>query len=247
MRDQHPYADQETLIDRQPPRQSGLGGKFFEGFAQLPMQRGQGNLVRTPEIHEFFAAQQTLRTLREQIADLQSQVDQAVADGHEAGLADGRGEAAREFAGHLTRIEQQVGTFFTNAEDTIADLAVRVAETIIGEVGGPDADYLAISRALSANIDREPFIVHAASDSVQVVRAALADLKSRMPNVRLPVAKQDNRLPAGRALLVTRFGSVDLDVQSQLKAIRSNLASTDAGQREYGGHDQSAQDHGANV
>jgi flagellar biosynthesis/type III secretory pathway protein FliH len=240
MRDLHPYPQETHGNGRSPthqassatapsvaPRQSGLEGKFFESFAQLPMQRGQGNLVRTPEIHEFFGAQQTLRSLRQQIDDLQTQVDQATADGHETGITEGRSEAAREFAGHLTRIEQEVGTFFSNAETTIADLAVRVAETIIGEVGGPNADYLAISRALSANIDREPFLVHASADSVQVVRRALADLKARQPHARLPVAKPDNRLPPGRAVLVTRFGSVDLDVHSQLKAIRENLANAD--------------------
>ena len=184
-------------------------------------------MVRTPEIHEFFGAQQTLSGLHQQIDDLQTQVERATAEGHETGLAEGRAEAAREFAGHLTRIEQEVGTFFSNAETTIADLAVRVAETIIGEVGGPNADYLAISRALSANIDREPCIVHASADSVQVVRRALADLKTRQPLARMPVAKLDNRLPPGRAVLVTRFGSVDLDVLSQLKAIRENLADAD--------------------
>jgi flagellar biosynthesis/type III secretory pathway protein FliH len=204
MRDQHPY----ILDSNQPnrtgpaPRQSGLDGSFFDSFAQLPMQRGHGTLVRTPEIHEFFEAQHTLRDLREQIDQLQTQVDRAVAEGRETGLGEGRSEAAREFASHLTRIEQEVSNFFSNAEGTIADLAVRVAETIIGEVGGPNADRIAISRALSANIDREPFIVHASADSVQVVRSALADLKTRVPNARLPVAKLDNRLPAGRAVLV---------------------------------------------
>jgi flagellar biosynthesis/type III secretory pathway protein FliH len=243
MRDQHPHQDgnrdhqtvQPEVIgvppfgahQSMPPRQSGLNGKFFENFAQLPVQRGRGPVVRTPEIHEFFDAQRTLRNLREQINDLQGQIDQATADGHETGLLEGRSEAAREFSGHLSRIEQEVSTFFGDAEKTIADLAVRVAETIIGEVGGPNADYLAISRALSANIDREAFIVHASADSIQVVRRALADMKARLPQARLPVAKLDNRLPPGRAVLVTRFGSVDLDVQSQLKAIRENLASAD--------------------
>jgi flagellar biosynthesis/type III secretory pathway protein FliH len=244
MRDQHPYPHENNgrqparpdiirttspaaVTAPLPPRQSGLDGEFFASFAQLPIQRGQGTVVRTPEIHEFFDAQQTLRSLRQQIDDLQTQVDQATADGHETGLSEGRSEAAREFAGHLTRIEQEVSTFFSNAENTIADLAVRVAETIIGEVGGSNADYLAISKALSAHIDREAFIVHASADSVQVVKRALADLKTRMPHARLPVAKLDNRLPPGRALLVTRFGSVDLDVHSQLKAIRENLANAD--------------------
>jgi flagellar biosynthesis/type III secretory pathway protein FliH len=219
----HPQAPNEGP----PPRHTSLDGKFFESFAQLPIQRGQGTVVRSAEIHEFFDAQQTLHSLRQQIDDLQGQVDQATADGHETGLSEGRSEAAREFAGHLTRIEQEVSAFFNNAETTIADLAVRVAETIIGEVGGPNADYLAISKALSANIDREAFIVHASADSVQVVRRALADLKTRLPQARLPVAKLDNRLPPGRAVLVTRFGSVDLDVHSQLKAIRENLANAD--------------------
>jgi flagellar biosynthesis/type III secretory pathway protein FliH len=241
MRDQHPFPHENNAGRQQPrpdvirsappavppPRQSSLDGTFFESFTQLPIQRGQGTVLRTPEIHEFFDAQQTLRGLRQQIDDLQAQVDQATADGHETGLTEGRSEAAREFAGHLTRIEQEVSTFFSNAENTIADLAVRVAETIIGEVGGPNADYLAISRTLSANIDREAFIVHASADSVQVVRRALTDLKARMPQARLPVAKLDNRLPPGRAVLVTRFGSVDLDVHSQLKAIRENLANAD--------------------
>jgi flagellar biosynthesis/type III secretory pathway protein FliH len=245
MRDQHPFrhdshggprmmrADvasppqQADLHPSIPPRQSGLSGAFFESFAQLPIQRGQGPLVRTPEIREIFDAQQTLRDLHQQINELQGQIDQATADAHETGLLEGRSEAAREFAGHLTRIEQDVGTFFSSAEKTIADLAVRVADTIIGEVGGSNADYLAISRALSANIDREAFIVHASADSVQVVRRALADLKARQPHARLPVAKLDNRLPPGRAVLVTRFGSVDLDVHSQLKAIRENLANAD--------------------
>jgi flagellar biosynthesis/type III secretory pathway protein FliH len=241
MRDQHPYAHDGHGSRPQPrpdvirsgtpatppPRRTSLEGAFFESFAQLPVQRGQGTLVRTPEIIEFFDAEQTLHALRQQSDDLQGQVDQATADGHETGLAEGRSEAAREFAGHLTRIEQEVSTFFSNAENTIADLAVRVAETIIGEVGGPNADYLAISRALTANIDREAFIVHASADSVQVVRRALTDLKTRMPQARLPVAKLDNRLPPGRAVLVTRFGSVDLDVHSQLKAIRENLANAD--------------------
>jgi flagellar biosynthesis/type III secretory pathway protein FliH len=234
MRDQHPYSDNDpgaftAVVAPQltAERHSNLDGTFFQSFAQLPVQRGRGNLVRTPEVSEIFGAQQSLRSLRQQIAELQSRVDAAMAEGHETGLAEGRSEAAREFAGHLTRTEQEVARFFSNAEATIADLAVRVAETIIGQVGGPDADYLAISRALTANIDREPFIVHASADTIEVVRTALADLKARQPHARLPTAKSDNRLPDGRAVLVTRFGSVDLDVQSQLKAIRDNLADAD--------------------
>jgi flagellar biosynthesis/type III secretory pathway protein FliH len=210
-------------------RQPALDGAFFETFAQLPTQRQQGSVIRTTELAEYFGAERHLATLHQQAGDLQSQVDAAVSEGHENGLADGRSEAAREFAQHLNRIEQEVATFFSNAEETIADLAVRVAETIIGQVGGADADYLAISRAIGANLDREPFIVHAASDSVQTVRKVLADMKADYPKARLPVAKADNRLPPGRAVLVTRFGSVDLDVQSQLRAIRENLANTDWG------------------
>jgi flagellar biosynthesis/type III secretory pathway protein FliH len=212
-------------------RQPMLEGKFFETFAQLPSQRRQGTVLRTPELSEYFGAERQVAVLHRQAGDLQAKVAAAVAEGHETGLAEGRSEAAREFAQHLNKIEQEVAAFFSNAEETIADLAVRVAETIIGQVGGPDADYLAISRAIGANIDREPFIVHAASDSVQTVRKAIEDLKAEYPKARLPVAKADNRLPPGRAVLVTRFGSVDLDVQSQLRAIRENLANSERGNR----------------
>jgi flagellar biosynthesis/type III secretory pathway protein FliH len=82
-------------------------------------------------------------------------------------------------------------------------------------------------------VNDAPYTLQVASNMLGIARGALRDLETENPGVAMPTLRLDARLPDGRALLVTRFGSIDLDVEAQLEAIRLSLMTSDAGAHGY--------------
>lgn len=196
---------------------------FFAQFQQLPRQRSTRKVIRGEAFADVFAAEQAVQRAQEQVDDLDQQVTQALQEARAEGLAEGRREAAEEYARQIARLEKRVADFYQSAETTVAELGIRVAEMILGPQSLPAAPAQAARRVILAHINRQPHAIHVAPDAEQHIQDVLAELREEFPSARLPSPKLDKRLPSGRAMLVTRFGSVDLDIESQIRLIRENL------------------------
>ena len=140
------------------------------------------------------------------------------------GLREGRRNARRELARELNRLEHQRADFFRKAEQTVHDIAIAVARQFIN-VAMSEADARAvITRTIRRHASSEPYMILTASDGLEGVRAALRDLKRQHPDAHVPRVHVDPSLNGNRAVLLTRHGMIDLDIESQLSALRASLA-----------------------
>ncbi len=204
---------------------------LLSALPQLPAASHRGRIVKSAVNADFFDAETALAQAKAATMRMTAEVSDAVEQGREEGYAAGRATADEELATEMHRVQQQLATWQQDARATIVDLAIKVAGKL---VDGFDVDELT-RRGIEANVVKYmndgPYNLQVSSDMLATAREALRGVEQSHPNATLPTVRLDTRLPERRAVLVTRFGSVDLDIQSQLDAIRVSLLAS--GQHAY--------------
>jgi flagellar biosynthesis/type III secretory pathway protein FliH len=191
---------------------------------RLPVALRKGvRVIRADENAEVYDAEQALEAAKAATRKLTGQISTATEQGREEGYAAGRNAANEELAEEIHRVQQQLAAWQDEARTTIVDLAIKVAGKIIGEHDVDQTTRNAIVANAQKHMNDGPYTLQVAPDMLRTARDALRTLEIEYPSVPLPSVRLDARLDDGRALLVTRFGSVDLDVHSQLEAIKRTL------------------------
>lgn len=188
-----------------------------------PLGRSASKIVRDGAARKLFDAERKLAEIEQTSARVLDDITQTIAQAKTAGYEDGRREADLELAAELARIERQSREFYDEASHTIADLAVRIAARIIGKQTQEPLLLNTVRQAIAEHAQDDPYCIQVAADTRKTAEDALAQLRREKPALKLPAVRVDARLPSGRAILVTRFGTVDLDIESQLRAIRDSL------------------------
>ncbi len=197
---------------------------FFSGLPVVPpLPRSASKIVRDGAARKQFDAERRLAEAERKSAQLLDDITQTIAQAKEAGYQDGRREADRILASELARVERQAREFYDEASHTIADLAVRIAARIIGKHTQEPLLLSTVRQAIAEHGQDHPYWIQVAAGTRKAAEDALAQLRRENPAAKLPMVRIDARLPEGRAILVTRFGTVDLDIESQLRAIRDSL------------------------
>lgn len=212
----------ETMPATPPFRETA--DPFFTGLLHLPPVATRGSkIIRDGHAKAVFEAERKVKEAESLANQIMGDITGTIAEAKSAGYAEGREEAKRELARELSRIERQAREFYEDAERTIADLAVEIAGRIIGKVTADPLLPATVREAIVRHTANDPYCIQVAMDTRAVAEAGLRQLMAERPGVRIPTVRVDARLPSGRAVLLTRFGSVDLDIESQLRAIRDSL------------------------
>jgi flagellar biosynthesis/type III secretory pathway protein FliH len=190
---------------------------------QLPATPKGVRIVRAADNAAHFDAEAALAAAHAETKRLKVDISSAIEQGREEGYASGREQAQGELAIEVHRVQRQLEAWQAEARETIVDLSIRIAERLVGTLDIEETTRANIIQQTLKHANDSPYTLQVASDVLPLARRALRDLEEDHPGVPVPILRLDSRLPDSRAVLVTRFGSIDLDVTAQLEAIRASL------------------------
>jgi flagellar biosynthesis/type III secretory pathway protein FliH len=159
----------------------------------------------------------------ERVKQLNDEVDLATSAGWDAGYKEGMAQARHELAAELHRVGRDVASFQAAFEQTIVDIALATAKRAVGVQLDPTTTRRLAREAIAPHIGDTLYEIRVAPAVAERYRAALRDLAAAHPGTPMPVIRLDPRLPEGRAILFTKFASIDLDLDSQIEAMRLHL------------------------
>ena len=191
---------------------------FFAGIPAVAAPHGVRRVSRAFNAN-VFAARDLVDTAAARAAEIEADADSMAAAAQARGEAAGREEAQRELARELHRLEQRAETFFRDSEAIVMELALEVARRFVALNMSDAAARRITIDTIRKHAASQPYAIHVGVGARANVIAALEELKRAHPGMRLPIVKTDQRLGDDRAILMTRFGTADLDVESQLAAL----------------------------
>lgn len=152
--------------------------------------------------------------------------------GYAQGLAEGREAARREWEAALRKAretvalaQQEKARVIAEAEPFLVELAVAIAEKLIGEhlALAPETVLTVVRNALKRSRERTEVAVYVHPDDYPIVldgRPLLADALS--PQTEL-VVYPDEAVKRGGCLVKTSLGTIDARLDHQLEAVRQAL------------------------
>ncbi|MHB8842185.1 MAG: FliH/SctL family protein [Candidatus Aquicultor sp.] len=148
--------------------------------------------------------------------------------GYEQGLDFARSETAEMVEIIKSMAEQAVQEkwkFVNDVETNIVDLAVQIAEKIVGKhiESKPDVVIDVAKRALLMAAEREHIQIRVNPDDVDVVKIHKDDLIATMDGIQKIEVIPDRRVGRGGCVFETSAGNVDARVQSQISQIEQSL------------------------
>lgn len=172
------------------------------------------------------------RSAEEILAEARTEADRLVAEGREQAaevrenaVAEGRAEGLRAWNERILEATAARDQALAEAERETLELAVHIAEKIIGEQLRLDPAAMAsiVREALkSARRDKDVTLeVH--PDSVQAVEAQLDELRRHSPQGALFAVRGDTSISPGGCVIRTEAGTVDARLESQLACLRELL------------------------
>jgi type III secretion protein L len=194
-------------------------------LAQLPRLPGSptGRVIRASDNTEVFEVEQALALAKAETKQLKVDISSAIDQGREEGYVYGKAQANEELAAEIHRVQHQLTLWQADARETIVDLAVKIAGKLVRDHDIDELTRNGIVKEVAARMNDAPYTLQVASNMVGSARDAMKQLQAEHPKAPTPTLRLDTRLPEGRAVLVTRFGSIDLDLDAQLEAIRRSL------------------------
>jgi flagellar biosynthesis/type III secretory pathway protein FliH len=195
----------------------------FDGLPQLSRGTGSGSVILREANEGLRMAVAAYDAVLARTKDLEAEIEAAREEARRAGFAEGLADARREMAGKLVEIERRSQALLDEAKPVIVDLALRVAREFIEVKSEGEALANLVKSAIRSHLARDPFEIRVDPSQHGRVVAAVEDLRPEMKGASLPTVVADKRLEAGRAVLRTRSGLVDIDLDSRLQAFRDVL------------------------
>lgn len=141
-------------------------------------------------------------------------------DGRKAGREETSGiiHAARDTMAEVTA---EIGKLTQRAEDSLAQLAIRIAERIIGSEVALNSNV--VINMVKANLERvkerERVVIHVNPEDLEIVRSKRDVFSQFVPQVRSLDIESDPRVERGGCMIETNLGIVDARISTQLEAI----------------------------
>jgi len=150
------------------------------------------------------------------------EIERAFGAGVERGRAEARAEleavgasfadSLRELAGFRTRLKERY-------ERELLELALGVArKVVLQELAERPEIWLGMIRAaVKRAVDRERIVLRVPPPLMAFLRGSLAELRASLEDVKDLELVEDPSLPAGGCVIESRFGEVDIGVETQLE------------------------------
>jgi flagellar biosynthesis/type III secretory pathway protein FliH len=195
-----------------------MGFLFWQrgGDARIASDRLVLRAAEVPLLQHALALRDTLERRRdEQVQAITEAIEAGRAEGHAAGIAEGRRAAAQELADTLLRIAGESQAERMRQRADTAALALQVVRKLLGHFAD-DAVLLALAATAAAELLPGPLpalVVH--PDQADAVRERLA---AATQGEGAPVfeVRADPRMAVDGCRLQTEHGSVDVALEAQL-------------------------------
>ena len=146
--------------------------------------------------------------------------------GYEKGLQDGKLEIAMQ---KLEQVDQSVA-FMESVEGKMADIVMKALRSFTVEIGDKELAVQIVRKTMNAVIRTQRQVVLKVSpETVETVRARIAELRLAYPTVESFDVVEDPRLKGAACILETEAGVADASVETQLAAIERSLKKHIAG------------------
>ena len=209
----------ETSRDAGAPQRSA----WLDKLPSVAVVGRQGNVVPRNGNTMVYAAQDLVDMAMSRVEDLNDEVDTATEAGRITGYQAGRDDAMRELARELHRVEREQAHYQSVLEASVVDIAIATAKKSVGVQLSREDTHAIVASKIRDHESDQPYAVYVAEDAFGFYREALDRMRREAPDKPVPALHIDPRLAGNRAVLRTRFGSVDLDLESQIDAMRHQL------------------------
>ena len=156
---------------------------------------------------------------------LQSVVEEARELGHAEGLAQGMAEARSQLQPAASALAEAIAAtsahgeeFLAEAERAAVDLALKLAEKIVGAAidADPEAVLGVISGALRRATVRDHLVLEVNPDDFELVRDAADGVAARIGGIRRMDVVAERRIARGGCVVRTEEGEIDAQIEEQL-------------------------------
>ena len=171
------------------------------------------------EIETLGGAVDALERLGELVRSREAAVREARREGFERGQregrADGEGAAAEASAAALAALEARYRDEVERQRADCADLALEIVRRVAGEIAPAEWLHALAARAAEELVERAPLTLRVHPERADAVRERV---RADAPT---PIAEVlgDEELAPGGCVLESRFGKVDVDLDTQLERI----------------------------
>ena len=170
------------------------------------------------------AAQKEADRIRAEAEALRLQVQAEMEKAKQKGYAEGREEGSSELTEEIVRVRRLKEEFFANAEPDVIKLVMDIAEKVIGKLVAQhkEATHAVVHQALERSLgDKIVVRLHPADwKRLQSADIAFKDILDRTKHLHF---REDETIQKGGCVVETEIGTIDAQLETQLKAIKKAL------------------------
>jgi type III secretion protein L len=196
----------------------------------LPRPPRAGGVMNADQYEAHGVVASAKKQAEEILARAHAERDQYLEEGRQAGIEVGRQEGLREMSEAVARAHLQRGEILKTAEPQILDLALKVAEKIIGR--DMERDPAVLLELCATAVEN---VRHARQMVLRVNPKASSLLRQRAPELLQLIGrtvdlaiKDDGDVEPHGCVIQTEFGTIDAQLRTQLEMLRNVLLPDDA-------------------
>lgn len=169
-------------------------------------------------------AEKDAEAIRKEANDLKERVSRELEAAKEAGYAEGKNGAQAEWVEKILELRLLKEEIFRNAEPEILKMVVDVSEKILGKLTASHKDmvYAVLRQALERSIGNQITVRMHPADLKRFSEKELEfkDLFDRTKHLHF---REDDSIERGGCVVETEVGTIDAQLEAQLKAIKKAL------------------------
>ena len=142
------------------------------------------------------------------------------------GYAEGESKGLAQVTEKLIRLQRLREEFYQQAEPEVMRLVMSIAEKVIGQIveENPKLIRSVIKKALERSLG-DRIVVRLNPEDYKVATAEESEFREVIDRTKRIVFRQDDTIVKGGCVVETEVGTIDAQIETQLKAIRKALIS----------------------
>lgn len=174
--------------------------------------------------HVIEAAKEQSDRIRADAEQLLAEVDTVRQQARDAGYAEGREQGYAEAMEFLTRVERLKENFFATAETEVHKLVLMIAEKVVGRLMEVHGELIKaiVKQAIEAAIG-DRVMVRLNPEDYRLVVAAESEFRDLLDRTKRLQFREDEAITRGGCVVETEVGTIDAQLETQLRAIRKAL------------------------
>ena len=172
----------------------------------------------------FADAEKEAEGIRNEARRWLSQVQQETEKARQKGLSEGKQAGYAEWTEEILKLRQLKEEFYKQAEPEIIKLTMAIAEKVIGKLVKEHREAIAsiVRQALEKSLG-DKIIVRINPEDLKKLKVEDIHFGDFLDRTRQVHLKEDESVPRGGCVVETEVGTIDAQLETQLKAIRKAL------------------------